>query len=339
MARANALEQRVERAGSAPRRRPSAGRRSWSRPAGPSSGLSTSEATTTSTSPSRSRAGAEVDGAHALEPERSVAPASRRCAWRPRAASRPAPASLVPDPPSPSTTRRTPGVDGGGQQLPHAVRRGPLGVALLGRHEVQTAGLRRLDVRRAALALVAGERGRRPASGSPAGPRTVTTTSSPPSAVCTTSTKPGPAVGHRGEVDLVVGGAAPPALGDRLGGLDRGQRARELVRRHQHPHVRFPHRSGPGAGHRPGAPHSAIQRRQVRLQGHLAAQQVAHLELQHVVALLALDRREGVEGAALVQVDQRDGATGGVAEAAPASRGSARRSPAPRGCRPPCAGR
>ena len=72
----------------------------------------------------------------------------------------------------------------------------------------------------------------------------MTASSSPPSAACSTSTKPGPAVGHRREVELVAGGAPPPARGDRLGRLDGGEGAGELVRRHEDPHGAHPR--GPG---------------------------------------------------------------------------------------------
>ena len=55
----------------------------------------------------------------------------------------------------------------------------------------------------------------------------------------------GPAVGHRREVELVVGRLPAPALGDRLGGLDGGQGARELVGSDEDAHVAIlPHADG-----------------------------------------------------------------------------------------------
>ena len=47
----------------------------------------------------------------------------------------------------------------------------------------------------------------------------------------------GAAVGHRGEVELVVGCPAAPAVRDRPGRLDRGEGAGELVRGDQHAHA------------------------------------------------------------------------------------------------------
>ena len=46
--------------------------------------------------------------------------------------------------------------------------------------------------------------------------------------------------------------------------------------------------------------------REVRLERKLTREQVAHTQLQHVVALLPLRRTERVEGAALVEVDERE---------------------------------
>src|SRR5690606_34484404 len=59
------------------------------------------------------------------------------------------------------------------------------------------------------------------------------------------------AVGHRRQVELVVRRPAAPALGDRLGRLDRGQGAGELVGCHEDAHAPHPARR---AGRRSVAP-------------------------------------------------------------------------------------
>ena len=100
--------------------------------------------------------------------------------------------------------------------------------------QMQPAGLRALDVRRAATTSTA------PGTGSPYGPGTVTASSSPPSDGVQHVDEAGAAVGHRDQVELVVGRVPAPALGDRLGRLDGGERAGELVGGDQHAHASHP---------------------------------------------------------------------------------------------------
>ena len=75
---------------------------------------------------------------------RAMAPLSRMPSESaPRAASTPAPPSLVPEPPSPTTTRGRPALDGGEDQLADAVAAGELGAPV---DQVQPDGLGALDV-------------------------------------------------------------------------------------------------------------------------------------------------------------------------------------------------
>ncbi len=106
------------------------------------------------------------------------------------------------------------------------------------RQQVQAARLGALDVGRVADAQ---HRGRHRLAVRPRS--TVTTCSSPPSAACRTSTKPGPpsAIGARSSSSS--GARRRQPVGDRLGRLDGGEGAGELVGRHQDSHARHPARA------------------------------------------------------------------------------------------------
>ena len=204
-------------------------------PRSPSSGLSTSVAATSShpgdPRPGR-RPGRRSPGRRARRRRRPGRPPAWRS--RPSAASRPAPPSLVPEPPSPTTTRVAPASQAARDQLADAVGAGLLGPSLLARREVQAARLGALDVRRAVvhqhgarhrLAVRAAD-GHRQQVTAQRGVQDVD--------------EAGAAVRHRDQLELVVGGLAPPALGDRLGRLDGAQGAGELVGSDQHAHESHP---------------------------------------------------------------------------------------------------
>jgi hypothetical protein len=107
--------------GSRPRSGPSAGRTSWSRRTGRSAGCRRRSPRPGRRPASRARAGARSTvGGDAGQAGRAGVEGTSAVA--PSAASRPAPPSVVPLPPSPTTTVVAPGVDRGQQQLPHAVR-------------------------------------------------------------------------------------------------------------------------------------------------------------------------------------------------------------------------
>ena len=78
--------------------------------------------------------------------------------------------------------------------------------------------------------------------GAPNGPATASTSSSPPSAAYSTSTNPGPPSDIGARSISSSGAVVRQPVGDRLGGLDRGQGAGELVGRHEYPHAGHPRR-------------------------------------------------------------------------------------------------
>ena len=167
-----------------------------------------------------------------VTPARPAGPASSgRSAVAPRAASSPAPPSVVPLPPRPDHDLAGPGVDRG--ERPARRRRGsrPPRRAPCGSGAVRRPGRSRRTPFDPASSTVAGV-------GSPKGPATVVASTSPPSASWSTSTKPGPpsAIGARSSSSS--GACRRQPVGDRLGGLDGGQRAGELVGGHQHAHGR-----------------------------------------------------------------------------------------------------
>ncbi len=154
----------------------------------------------------------------------------------------PAPPSVVPLPPSPTTTRRAPASTAADDQLADATRRGLLGTVLLG--QVQAARLRALDVRR-----VPGQQhrgGRRLAERSRDGGRQQLAAERLVEHV----DEAGTAVGHRRQVEGVVRCPPAPAGRDRLGGLHGGQRAGELVGGHQDAHGVIQPGSAPAAARR-----------------------------------------------------------------------------------------
>ncbi len=138
------------------------------RAAAMSTSLATSTATSrhacrTAGSPARSAA---VTPRSAPPPEPSRSGSAAASPPEPDAASAasiPAPASFVPEPPSPTTILRAPAVPGGEQQLADAAGRRARRVAPVRRDEVEPARLRRLDVRREPAVVVLDEeqRGRR----------------------------------------------------------------------------------------------------------------------------------------------------------------------------------
>ena len=138
-------------------------------------------------------------GRPAVTPRRPAAPASRgRSAVAPSAASSPAPPSLVPLPPRPTTIRRAPASSAAAAARRRRSVRGRLGALAARSGAGRTPGRsRRTPCRRRAAAW--------PAPGRRTGPRTVTASSSPPERGVQHVDEPRAAVGHRREVELVVG--------------------------------------------------------------------------------------------------------------------------------------
>ena len=140
------------RPGAGRRRPPSAARRRWWRRSARAAGCPRRWRRPARRPATRSRAAARSTLSRSARP---LGPASgRRRARRSRRgpASSPAPPSLVPEPPSPTTTRSAPGVDRGRDQLADAVgRRAAPASRGLRRGQVQAARLGALDVRRAAV--------------------------------------------------------------------------------------------------------------------------------------------------------------------------------------------
>lgn len=142
-------------------------------------------------------------------------------ATAPSAPSSPAPPSVVPDPPSPTTTRRYAGVDGEGDQRAHPGRAGLLGAQPPG--QVEAAGLRTLDVGR--LAYDQQRRGQFVTERSRHGDGMEVA----PEGGVHHVDEARATVRHGGEVELVSLGLPGPAARHRLGSLDRGEGAGELV--------------------------------------------------------------------------------------------------------------
>ena len=174
-----------------------------------------------------------ISGASVAVAATSSTPATRsRAASSPsRAATRPCPPSVVAVPPTPTTTRETPRVDRGRDELPTPGRRRRR-VALRRLEQVQADRLRGLDVRGAALDQHPGRHrvAERPVHGDH---RDLAA-----QVLLQHVEEPGPSVRERQLVDDVVARAAPPALGDGLGGLPRRQAPGEPVRGQQDPHTR-----------------------------------------------------------------------------------------------------
>jgi hypothetical protein len=112
-------------------------------------------------------------------------------------------------------------------ELPHPVGTGDQGVALALPKQVQTAGMGGLDVRRASICAVNHEDHGRDRT-----PKRVANgdaDSRPAQSSGQDFKESGSAVGERYKREVVLGGAAPPAFSDRLGGLTGSQGARETV--------------------------------------------------------------------------------------------------------------
>ena len=202
----------------------------------PVSGLSTSDAATTSTPASAARAGAT--STDVSSPSRREPASSGAEPVAPRAASSPAPPSLVPLPPRPTTIRRGAGGGRGQQQLPHPGGGGGLDVTVA--DQVPAAGLGALDVRH----VTDTEHGRRHRLAERPGHRDRQQLAAERRVQHVHET--GSAVGHRAQVDLALRGASLPAGRDRLRGLDGGEGAGEGVRGDETAHAAHPRRPGRG---------------------------------------------------------------------------------------------
>ena len=225
------------------RRRPAGGRprtpfwgpKTLVAPRSPSSGLSTSEAATSSTPSTRARAAARSTSCRSprpVAPRVSASGRRRGGAERGQQARSPVVGARAAEP------HDHPGgalLAGGADELADAVRRGVLGVPLLGRGQVQPAGLRALDVGGAAVDQH--RAGHRLAVGPEHVDREQLTAQRGVQDVDEART----AVGHRDQLELVVGSPPSPPRGDGLGRLDGAQRSGELVRCDQHAHGPIQH--------------------------------------------------------------------------------------------------
>ena len=161
--------------------------------------------------------------------------ASVAAATPPRASIMARPPSVQPLPPRPTTMRLAP-----------APRRRPISwptPPLCASTAVRTVGgppstrqparLCTFDVRRGGVGV------KHPSAVHPSvsGPLTLRRLGAPGKRLARTSTKPGPPSDSGSQHDAVLRTAAPPSVGDGLGGLDRGQAVAEAVRRDQNPHA------------------------------------------------------------------------------------------------------